>query len=218
MSVFFKAFTLLFWAVLFALAMYWLSIWPPQSMWDVTGWCFSRQVVNMSIFDENSYNCIRCQDLECESNWKSSQRYLAPVNYNLCRDDFGWDMTGLPVVVPRPPRVYVPLPLPTLVPKAEDEIVAYDIHIPQHPVDPDTDCVAFSAIFGHWCVGCNVDLGVAYLGSGGSVVAYKAQGQEVFADPTHANKHCGPSDRVFDLRGANATEGACIEECEDRAR
>jgi len=75
------------------------------------------------------------------------------------------------------------------------------------------DCVAYSGVFGQWCIGCMRTLDAGHSGSKAFKVTRKPGGVE---DPEHDNKKCGnPGDsgRVFYFKSTEATESKCSEKC-----
>jgi len=55
-------------AIVFCLM--WFLHWPPRSIWDITPWCWARQVSNHSLFGTARYVCVRCYSLECVQQWE----------------------------------------------------------------------------------------------------------------------------------------------------
>jgi len=61
-------------AIVFCLI--WFLHWPPRSIWDITPWCWARQVSNHSLFGTAYYGCVRCYSLECVQQWEQQQHKL----------------------------------------------------------------------------------------------------------------------------------------------
>jgi len=78
--------------VLVLFCLIWFAQWPPRSIWDTVPWCMARQVNNQTFFGDGLFHCIRCQDKACEDKWLQ-QRFVKPVDYNMCRDLDIWDVT-----------------------------------------------------------------------------------------------------------------------------
>merc|ERR1719166_411244 len=74
------------------------------------------------------------------------------------------------------------------------------------------ECIAYSGIFGQWCIGCNRPPDEEHTGA----KAFKIQAFKVVADPGNDNMKCGvPGDsgRVFSLSLNDATESKCRAKC-----
>jgi len=61
----------------------WAMQWPPRTIWDPTPWCWARQVYNATVFVDGAWHCVRCQNLDCISEW-AHQQWIAPVHYREC--------------------------------------------------------------------------------------------------------------------------------------
>eukprot|EP00933_Yihiella_yeosuensis_P023206 TRINITY_DN18099_c0_g1_i3.p1 TRINITY_DN18099_c0_g1~~TRINITY_DN18099_c0_g1_i3.p1 ORF type:complete len:204 (-),score=14.55 TRINITY_DN18099_c0_g1_i3:152-679(-) len=74
---------------LFAFCVAWNATWPPRTMWDMTPWCWARQVYNQSVFGDVAYHCVRCQDQSCIDEF-SGMRYVEKVSFRMCDSTYGW--------------------------------------------------------------------------------------------------------------------------------
>lgn len=70
----------------------WITRWPPRTLWDPTPWCWARQVQNATLFENNNWHCIRCQNDDCILKW-SQQEKLHDVNAAICDIVVGWSIT-----------------------------------------------------------------------------------------------------------------------------
>eukprot|EP00928_Gymnodinium_smaydae_P034032 TRINITY_DN24209_c0_g1_i1.p1 TRINITY_DN24209_c0_g1~~TRINITY_DN24209_c0_g1_i1.p1 ORF type:complete len:384 (+),score=44.18 TRINITY_DN24209_c0_g1_i1:135-1286(+) len=79
---------LMLFLVVFCLS--WNCQWPPRNIWDANHpWCWHRQVSNRSIFqDEGLWHCVRCQALDCASEW-SKQQWVERVSEAACARELG---------------------------------------------------------------------------------------------------------------------------------
>lgn len=57
-----KAIAVLFACVAVCFCVGWSQIWPPRDIWDNDRWCWARQVMNASLFQDSSWHCVRCGD------------------------------------------------------------------------------------------------------------------------------------------------------------
>eukprot|EP00931_Biecheleriopsis_adriatica_P011682 TRINITY_DN112763_c0_g1_i1.p1 TRINITY_DN112763_c0_g1~~TRINITY_DN112763_c0_g1_i1.p1 ORF type:complete len:455 (-),score=43.12 TRINITY_DN112763_c0_g1_i1:52-1416(-) len=74
---------------LFAFGVAWTAQWPPRTIWDMTPWCYARQVYNETLFEGFKYSCIRCQNDACVKEY-SSMPYINKVSFRFCSDEAGW--------------------------------------------------------------------------------------------------------------------------------
>eukprot|EP00930_Biecheleria_cincta_P032708 TRINITY_DN22680_c0_g1_i1.p1 TRINITY_DN22680_c0_g1~~TRINITY_DN22680_c0_g1_i1.p1 ORF type:complete len:444 (+),score=31.15 TRINITY_DN22680_c0_g1_i1:53-1384(+) len=54
---------------------YWLTQWPPRSIWEgAQNWCWVRQVNNLSLFHDERWHCVVCQTTHCVARWSEQER------------------------------------------------------------------------------------------------------------------------------------------------
>ncbi|CAE7244627.1 RHBDL3 [Symbiodinium microadriaticum] len=64
-------------------ALVWVAQWPPRTLYDLTPWCWHRQVFNQTLFPEFSFHCVRCQDAECIDEF-SQMNFVEEVSFRVC--------------------------------------------------------------------------------------------------------------------------------------
>merc|ERR1719382_569501 len=67
----------------------WAWSWPPQDLVEQVPWCWTRQISNWTIFQNNDYHCVRCASMDCVQTW-SSQQWQATVSKVTCANNGGW--------------------------------------------------------------------------------------------------------------------------------
>jgi len=66
----------------------WVAQWPPRTLYDLTPWCWHRQVFNQTLFPEFSFHCVRCQDADCINEF-SQMNFVEEVSFRVCAAT-GW--------------------------------------------------------------------------------------------------------------------------------
>eukprot|EP00747_Dinoflagellata_sp_TGD_P047144 gnl/TRDRNA2_/TRDRNA2_144835_c0_seq1.p1 gnl/TRDRNA2_/TRDRNA2_144835_c0~~gnl/TRDRNA2_/TRDRNA2_144835_c0_seq1.p1 ORF type:complete len:1045 (-),score=148.74 gnl/TRDRNA2_/TRDRNA2_144835_c0_seq1:203-3070(-) len=70
----------------------WGQSWPPKTIWEPQGWCWTRQVFNKELFGPDGWYCVRCDGPTCIEKW-SQQTHIAPVSVWSCDARGGWAVT-----------------------------------------------------------------------------------------------------------------------------
>lgn len=78
--------------LLIVFCMTWTRIWAPRTIWESSGWCWSRQVSSVDLFGDESWNCVRCASQACIEFW-STQEHTAAVSASSCDARGGWKFT-----------------------------------------------------------------------------------------------------------------------------
>lgn len=76
--------------VTFCLA--WGMQFPPQTVYEMVPWCWTRQVYNPTIFGDLQWHCVRCGDQECIAKW-SQERWIETVTTSSCDSRGGWTVS-----------------------------------------------------------------------------------------------------------------------------
>lgn len=54
---------------LFGFCAFWSQQWPPRTLFEAEGWCWTRMVNSMEFFGDTEWHCVWCGDDDCISNW-----------------------------------------------------------------------------------------------------------------------------------------------------
>eukprot|EP00929_Paragymnodinium_shiwhaense_P014472 TRINITY_DN12237_c0_g2_i1.p1 TRINITY_DN12237_c0_g2~~TRINITY_DN12237_c0_g2_i1.p1 ORF type:complete len:781 (+),score=129.99 TRINITY_DN12237_c0_g2_i1:190-2532(+) len=77
------SFFLVFGIAAAGLCVAWAQQWPPRNIGE-TGWCWLRQVRNVTFFGDGYYHCVRCYSEACVDRW-STENLVYPVTERMCR-------------------------------------------------------------------------------------------------------------------------------------
>lgn len=87
-----KAIVFLIGCCLLSLCMWWWWVArPPKEIWESEGWCWARQVSNVTLFGDHRFRCVRCRDFDCIRRW-GAQALLHSVSVRTCQE-VGWAVT-----------------------------------------------------------------------------------------------------------------------------
>lgn len=70
----------------------WFLTSPMRSIFEDTDWCWTRQVINRTLFSDMDPHCVRCDAQPCVARWVATQKptHVAPVSVSSCEQIGGW--------------------------------------------------------------------------------------------------------------------------------
>lgn len=79
-------------SILALFAFIWLLTSPMRSIFEDANWCWTRQVINATLFNDMNPHCVRCDGQSCVARWVATQTptRIAPVSVSSCEQIGGW--------------------------------------------------------------------------------------------------------------------------------
>jgi len=74
----------------------WALSWPPRDIFDLTPWCWGKQVLSRPHFNDTNYHCVRCDGPNCVADWidVTCDTCVLPVSAAACKANGGWELSG----------------------------------------------------------------------------------------------------------------------------